>query len=96
MIPLVADVDRVTVDGRVRVYETRDAGASWTPRHRGLPQEDAYLTLLRQAFCHDGRDPLGLYFGTTSGEVFASADGDETWVTAADHLPPVNSVRATG
>lgn len=96
VIPLVADVDRVTPEGKVRVYETRDAGASWTPRHRGLPQEDAYITLLRQAFCHDGRDPLGLYWGATSGEVFASADGGETWVTAADHLPPVTSVRAAG
>ena len=93
VIPLVADVDRVAVDGRVRVYETRDAGASWTARQEGLPQEDAYITLLRQAFCHDGRDPLGLYFGATSGEVFASADGGHTWTTAADHLPPITSVR---
>ena len=50
VIPLVADIDRVTPDGRVRVYETRDAGASWTPRGDGLPAENAYLTVLREAF----------------------------------------------
>ena len=50
VIPLVADIDRVTPDGRVRVYETRDAGASWTPRGDGLPAEHAYLTVLRKAF----------------------------------------------
>jgi len=93
VIPLVADVDRVTPDGRLRVYETGDAGASWEPRTEGLPQEDTYLTLLRQAFCHDGRDPLGLYFGTTSGEVFASADSGATWTSAAKNLPPITSVR---
>jgi len=93
VIPLVADVDRVTPDGRLRVYETRDAGASWEARTDGLPQEDTYLTLLRQAFCHDGRDPLGLYFGTTSGEVFASADRGATWTSAAKNLPPITSVR---
>jgi hypothetical protein len=49
--------------------------------------------VLRQAFCHDGGDPLGLYFGATSGEVFASADGGRHWITAAKHLPPVLSVR---
>lgn len=93
VIPLVADVDRVTPEGRVRVYETRDAGGSWRPLGWGLPGRDAYLTVLRQAFCHDGGDPLGLYFGAESGEVFASADGGATWAVAADHLPPVLSVR---
>ena len=92
VIPLVADVDRVTPEGRVRVYETRDGGASWQARGEGLPQRDAYLTVLRQAFDHDGRDPLGLYFGAESGDVFASADGGASWTVAADRLPPVTSV----
>jgi hypothetical protein len=74
VIPLVADVDRVTPEGRLRVYRTGDGGASWSPQATGLPQENAYLTVLRQAFCHDRRTPLGLYFGATSGELFASAD----------------------
>jgi molybdopterin converting factor small subunit len=93
VIPLSADMDRVTPGGRVRVYETRDRGASWGPRGDGLPDSDAYLTILRQAFCHDGGDPLGLYFGATSGAVFGSADGGATWTTVAHNLAPVFSVR---
>jgi photosystem II stability/assembly factor-like uncharacterized protein len=94
VIPLVADVDRVTPDGRVRVYETRDAGASWTPRGDGLPSEDAYLTILRQAFGREGSgEDMGLYFGATSGDVFGSRDAGASWFTAASNLPPVHSVR---
>jgi photosystem II stability/assembly factor-like uncharacterized protein len=93
VIPLKADADRVTPEGRVRVYETRDRGATWQARDAGLPQSQAYLTVLRQAFCSDGGKPLGLYFGATSGEVFGSADGGRTWSTIATHLPPVASVR---
>lgn len=95
VIPLVADRDRVTPEGKVRVYETVDAGETWIPRSDGLPQQDAYLTVLRQAFGRDGGDPLGLYFGATSGEVFGSADGGATWTTVAGRLAPVTSVRAT-
>ena len=93
VIPLVSEMDRVTVEGRVRVYETCDRGASWRALTAGLPQKDAYLTILRQAFCADGDDPLGLFFGATSGDVFASVDGGESWLGAARHLPPVLSVR---
>jgi photosystem II stability/assembly factor-like uncharacterized protein len=96
VIPLVADLDRVTPEGRVRVYETRDAGASWIERGDGLPSENAYLTILRQAFCGEGSGPaMGLYFGATSGDVFGSGDAGKTWFTAATKLPPVHSVRAT-
>jgi photosystem II stability/assembly factor-like uncharacterized protein len=96
VIPLKADTDRVTPDGRVRVYETRDAGATWTPRGDGLPHQDAYLTVLRQAFDRAGEGlALELYFGATSGDVFGSADAGATWSTTAGHLPPVYSIRAT-
>ena len=97
VIPLVADVDRVTPDGRVRVYETRDGGVSWTPRGDGLPQEHAYLTVLRQAFTRAGGGPeLELYFAATSGDVFGSADAGATWSSVVSRLPPVYAVTASG
>jgi molybdopterin converting factor small subunit len=95
VLPLKGDFDRTTPDGRVAVYETTDGGSSWTARGEGLPADDAYLTVLRQAFCNDqvGGDGLGLYFGATSGDVFGSTDGGIQWSTLARHLPPVLSVR---
>jgi photosystem II stability/assembly factor-like uncharacterized protein len=96
VIPLVADMDRVTPDGRVRVYETRDAGQSWNARGEGLPSEHAYLTVLRQAFHRNGQgDGLELYFGATSGEVFGSPDAGATWSSVVSRLPPVFSVTAS-
>ena len=95
LIPLGADTDRVTPDGRVRVYETREAGAGWTARGDGLPQEHAYLTILREAFDWTGEgQTLELYFGATSGDVFGSGDAGATWHSVATRLPPVLSVSA--
>jgi len=95
VIPLTADTDRVTPEGRVRVYETRDAGATWEARGDGLPAEHAYLTVLRKAFDRAGGDgSLELYIGATSGDVFASADAGASWTLAATRLPPVYSVSA--
>jgi hypothetical protein len=95
VIPLVADMDRVMPDGRVRVYETRDGGETWRPRGEGLPAEHAYLTVLRLAFDRRGEgDGLELYFGATSGDVFGSADAGATWSTVATRLPPVFSMAA--
>jgi hypothetical protein len=96
LIPLTADTDRVTPEGRVRVYETRDGGGSWTARGSGLPQEHAYLTILREAFDWRGEGPaLELYFGATSGDVFGSADAGASWSAVASRLPPVLSVAVT-
>ena len=96
VIPLNADTDRVTPEGRVRVYETRDAGASWAPRGDGLPAEDAYLTVLREAFDWIGEGAgLQLYFGATSGTVFGSGDAGASWFDVAANLPPVHSIAAT-
>ena len=96
VIPLNADIDRVTPDGKLRVYETRDAGASWTPRGDGLPTEEAYLTILREAFAGVGEgEALELYFGATSGAVYGSADAGASWFEAAANLPPVYSVAVT-
>jgi molybdopterin converting factor small subunit/photosystem II stability/assembly factor-like uncharacterized protein len=95
VIPLNSDGDRVTSEGAVRVFETTDRGESWRALGNGLPATDAYLTILRQAFCQDGGSPLGLYFGTTGGTVFGSADGGESWDVVADRIPPVLSLRCS-
>jgi hypothetical protein len=96
VIPLTADVDRVTPDAQVRVFETRDGGASWSARGDGLPARHAYLTVLREALDWRGEgDSLELYFGATSGDVFGSADAGATWSETASRLPPVLSVSAS-
>ena len=95
VIPLTAETDRVTAGGRARVFETRDAGASWRALGDGLPQRDAYLTVLRHAFAYAAEGPqLELYFGTTSGHVFGSGDAGGSWSPIAECLPTVHSVAA--
>src|ERR1700733_4313874 len=95
VIPLTADFDRVTPNGHVRVYETRDGGVTWTPRGQGLPAEQAYLTVLRRAFDQTGEgETLQLYFGATSGDVFGTGDAGASWFEVASRLPPVFSVTA--
>jgi photosystem II stability/assembly factor-like uncharacterized protein len=90
----VATVDRVTPDGRVLVWETRDAGASWTPRGDGLPRSNAYLQILRQSFDRTGEgEELELYFGATAGEIFGSRDAGKHWFGVASRLPAIASVR---
>jgi photosystem II stability/assembly factor-like uncharacterized protein len=90
----VATHDRVMPGGRVLVWETRDAGSSWTARGDGLPQRDAYLQVLRQSFDGAGSgDDLELYFGATSGEIFGSRDAGRTWFGVANRLPAIASVR---
>jgi photosystem II stability/assembly factor-like uncharacterized protein len=90
----VTTTDRVT-DGGVAVWETRDAGSTWTARDDGLPQENAYLSILRQAFTATGAGPeLELYFGATSGEIFGSGDAGASWSSLACRLPAIASVRA--
>jgi photosystem II stability/assembly factor-like uncharacterized protein len=90
----VATTDRLTLGGRVLVWETRDAGASWTPHGDGLPQNDAHLQILRQAFAGAGEGTeLELYFGATSGEAFGSRDAGRGWFRVAARLPAISSVR---
>lgn len=93
VIPLTSDGFRCTPDGRMRVYRTTDGGSSWEALEKGLPQEGAWLTVLRDGFAADPLSPTGLYFGTRTGEVFASADGGESWREVARRLPPVLSVK---
>jgi photosystem II stability/assembly factor-like uncharacterized protein len=74
------------------VYRTRDAGASWQRRDSGLPREQAWWTVKRQAMTADALDSVGLYFGTTSGELWMSSDEGEHWVGIARHLPEIYAV----
>lgn len=82
---------RTSPDGRPAAYVTRDAGETWARLDRGLPAR-AWFTVKRQAMTVDARDPIGVYFGTTSGEVWASADEGESWSPIAGHLPEIYSV----
>jgi hypothetical protein len=86
------DWPRTSPGGRPSVFETRDAGASFTRRDEGFPHEQAWWTVKRQAMCADNADPVGLYFGTTSGEIWASADEGKSFHAIARHLPHVFSV----
>lgn len=94
-IPEASTQMRFPVDGRLRVYRTEDGGASWAALTRGLPQSHVYCTILRDGLDSDHLDPLGLYFGTSGGHVFASRDRGEHWRQVFDYLPPILSVKAT-
>jgi photosystem II stability/assembly factor-like uncharacterized protein len=83
---------RTSPGGKPAVYGTRNGGASWQKLAQGLPAKDAWWTVKRQAMCADARSPVGLYFGTTSGEVWASTDEGKRWRCMARHLPHIYSV----
>ncbi len=85
---------RTSPGGRPAVYRTRDGGRSWQRQDRGLPRQQAWFTVMRQGFAADTLDPVGLYFGTTSGEMWMSADEGANWRPQAAHLPYVLSVVA--
>jgi photosystem II stability/assembly factor-like uncharacterized protein len=83
---------RTSPDGRPSVYRTRDAGRSWQRGDGGLPRERAWWTVLRQSMTVDSHDPVGVYFGTTTGQIWASDDEGESWRCIAENLPHVFSV----
>ena len=85
---------RTSPGGRPAAYRTIDAGATWKRQDRGLPRQHAWFTVKRQAFCADDLDPVGIYFGTTSGEVWMSPDEGRNWNLVASHLPHIYSVEA--
>ena len=93
IVPLESDEFRCTPEGKLRVYRTTDAGATWDPLSNGLPQEDAYETVLRDALAVDSLSPAGVYFGTRNGKLFGSSDEGERWTEILDGLPPVISVK---
>lgn len=85
---------RTSPGGRPAVYCTQDGGSSWQRQDAGFPREHAYFTVKRQAMTADGRDPLGLYLGTTGGEVWGSRDEGLSWVKLADYLPEILALEA--
>lgn len=93
LLPLNGDVaGRYVPEGRAAVWRTRDAGAEWQALRDGLPQRQAFFGVLRQALATDRLEPAGVYFGTSSGTLFASADEGEHWQPIAQHLPAIHSV----
>ena len=93
IVPVESDIFRCSCDGRLRVYRTRSAGAAWEPLMRGLPQKEAYETVLRDALAVDSYDPAGIYLGTRSGQLFGSHDEGKTWQKIHDGLPSIACVR---
>jgi serine/threonine protein kinase len=94
VVPVESDEFRCTCDGRLRIYRTRNAGATWEPLTRGLPQKGAHETVLRDAMIVDSYDPVGIYFGTRSGKLFGSSDEGRTWQRILEGLPPVTCIRS--
>jgi serine/threonine protein kinase len=94
VIPVESDEFRCSCEGRLRVYRTRNAGASWEALTRGLPQKGAYETVLRDALFSDALDPAGLYFGTRSGQLYSSLDEGRSWNKVVEGLPSIVCVRS--
>lgn len=93
LVPLNGDIaGRYVPDAKTAVWRTRDGGSSWEALREGLPQRNAFIGVLRQAMATDTLAPAGVYFGTTSGTLFASADEGDTWNCIAQHLPAISSV----
>jgi len=83
---------RTSIDGKPAVYRTSNGGKTWKRLDKGLPASQAWLTVLRQAMCADSQARTGVYFGTTSGEVWASIDEGESWKCVAQRLPEIYAV----
>lgn len=92
VVPIKSDSEHYPPEGKLRVYRSRSGGDEWEPLTTGLPQRDSYVNVLRDAMAVDTLDPCGLYFGTTSGQVFGSEDEGDSWTLVADSLPRVMSV----
>jgi hypothetical protein len=92
VVPIKSDSEHYPLDGKLRVYRSRTGGNEWEALTNGLPQRDCYVNVLRDAMSVDSLDPCGVYFGTTGGQVYASADAGDTWAPIVRDLPAVLSV----
>jgi photosystem II stability/assembly factor-like uncharacterized protein len=93
VVPLHSDEQRFMAKGALKVYRTRDRGRTWRALARGLPTDPHFVGVLRDAMAADPLDPAGVYLGTTSGEVFASADAGDTWTRLPGNLPRITTVK---
>jgi hypothetical protein len=94
VVPIKSDSEHFPLDGMLRVYRSRTGGNEWEALTHGLPQRDCYVNVLRDATSVDSLDPCGIYFGTTGGQVYASADAGDRWTAIVRDLPAVLSVEA--
>jgi photosystem II stability/assembly factor-like uncharacterized protein len=94
VVPIKSDSEHYPPDGRLRVYRSRSGGNEWEALTNGLPQQDCYVNVLRDAMSVDTLDPCGIYFGTTGGQVYGSSDGGTSWKPIVRDLPAVLSVEA--
>ena len=92
VVPITSDSFHVPPDGKLRVYRSRTGGDEWEALTNGLPQENCYVNILRDAMAVDGLGSCGVYFGTTGGQVYASSDSGDSWAPIVRDLPPVLSV----
>jgi photosystem II stability/assembly factor-like uncharacterized protein len=92
VVPIKSDSEHYPPDGKLRVYRSRTGGGEWEALTKGLPQRDCYVNVLRDAMAVDSFDPCGVYFGTTGGQVYASADAGDSWAPIIRDLPAVLSV----
>jgi BNR/Asp-box repeat len=92
VVPIKSDSEHYPPDGKLRVYRSKSGGNEWEALTKGLPQKDCYVNILRDAMSVDSLDPCGVYFGTTGGQVYASADSGDKWAPIVRDLPPVLSV----
>jgi len=92
VVPIKSDSQHFPPEGKLRVYRSRTGGNEWEPLSKGLPQKDCYVNVLRDAMAVDSLDKCGVYFGTTGGQIYASADAGDTWSALVHDLPPVLSV----
>jgi photosystem II stability/assembly factor-like uncharacterized protein len=92
VVPITSDSHHFVPDGKLRVYRSKKGGDEWEPLTQGLPQENCYVNVLRDAMTVDSMDPCGIYFGTTGGQVYASNDGGDSWSAVVHDLPSVLSV----
>jgi photosystem II stability/assembly factor-like uncharacterized protein len=92
VVPIKSDSEHFPPDGKLRVYRSRTGGNEWEPLTKGLPQENCFVNVLRDAMAVDALDSCGIYFGTTGGQVYCSADSGDTWTAIVRDLPAVLSV----